>query len=367
MKNNIKVIKLNSMDLPVITEVRGKEWVSYGKKNDYPNELINLLQTSAIHNTAIQAKLDAVIGEGIELIGDEFVNRENETLNDVYKKIAYDYETFGGYALNVIWSKGGDKVAEIYHLDFSKVRSGKMDEEDKINYYYFSSNWNNTRKYKPVEYKAFNTTDTKGDNANQIFYFYEYSPGLDYYPLPSYVGAVNDIQLDGRISKYHNANISNGMSPGMVINFPNGEPEPDEMRRLYNDLNEAFAGEDNAGKVFLTFSEGQELAPQITTIDSANDDYYVILETRISSRILTAHRITSPLLVGIRDTGTGLGNNANELEVAYTHFYSSVIEPIQKSLNSSLMKVLKPFGYNIQLKVIPSKLDFNKLNTENNL
>ena len=124
-------------------------------------------------------------------------------------------------------------------------------------------------------------------------------------------------------------------------------------------MNASFAGEENAGRVFLTFSEGQELAPQIQAIDNANDDYYVVLEQRISSRILTGHRITSPLLVGIRDTGTGLGNNANELEVAYTHFMSSVIQPIQKQLNSSLEKVLRSFGLNIKLKIKPSKLDFN--------
>jgi hypothetical protein len=361
MKNHIKIINLEALDLPQFLEVRGKEWVSYGKDNLYPNKLIELTETSAIHSTAIQAKLDAVIGEGIEGIGNEFVNRQGETLDEVYKKLAYDYLIFGGYALNVVWSKGGDKIAEIYHLDFSKVRSGKLNEEDKVEEYYYSSNWNNTRKYTPQQYKAFDITDTKGDNANQVFYFYEYSPGKDVYPLPDYIASVNDIQLDGRISKFHNANISNGLAPGMLINFPNGEPEPDEMRRLYNDINESFAGEDNAGKVFLTFSEGQELAPQITTIDKMNDDYYVILESRISSRILTAHRITSPLLLGIRDTGTGLGNNANELEVAYTHFLSSVIEPIQKVLNKSLMKVLRGFGYNIQIKIIPSTLDFNKL------
>jgi capsid portal protein len=191
---------------------------------------------------------------------------------------------------------------------------------------------------------------------------YQYSPGVDLYPLPDYIGAVNDIQLDGRISVFHNSNLSNGMSPGLIINFPNGEPSPEEMRVLHKDLNEAFSSEHNAGKLFLTFSDGQELAPQISTIDSANDDYYVVLETRITSRILSAHRIASPRLVGLTVEGaTGLGNNAEEMEVAYVHFMSSVIEPKQKVVNKSLEKVLRNMGINVSVKVIPSTLDFEKI------
>ena len=359
MNDLMKIIQLQALDLPEFREVRGKEWISYGGDNMYPQKLIELQHTSAIHNTAIRSKLDAVIGEGVEGVGLDYVNANNENINDIYKKIAFDFLMFGGYALNIIWNRAGDRIAEIYHLDFSKVRSGKMNEEDKVEEYYYSSNWNNTRKYKPNSYPSFSTTKTKGDYASQIFYFYEYSPGCDIYPLPDYIGAINDIELDARVSRFHNANISNGMSPGLMINFPNGEATPEERRRLYNDLNASFAGEENAGRVFLTFSEGSELAPSVQTIDSANDDYYVVLETRISSRILTAHRITSPLLVGIRDTGTGLGNNANELEVAYTHFMSTVIEPIQEDLNKSFERVLRSFGLNVRVKVIPSTLDFN--------
>jgi hypothetical protein len=359
---NIEIVNLQALDLPVFQEVRGKDWVSYGADNLYPQKLIELQQTSAIHNTCINAQLDAMIGEGIALIGDDYMNRDEETLDDIYRKISYDFLLYGGFSLNVIWSKGGDKIAEIYHLPFDKVRSGKINEEDEVTHYYYSSNWANTRKYKPVEYPIYDKTNTKGDSASQIYYCYQYSPGVDLYPLPDYIGAVNDIQLDGRISIFHNSNLSNGMTPGLIINFPNGEPSPEEMRVLHNDLNEAFSSEHNAGKLFLTFSEGQDLAPQISTVDSANDDYYVVLETRISSRILSAHRIASPRLVGLTVEGAGgLGNNADEMEVAYVHFMASVIEPKQKVVNKNLEKILRGMGMNVSIRVIPSTLDFEKI------
>ena len=360
----IKTFEFEAMGLPVFKEVRGKDWISYGEDNLYPKALIELLETSAIHSTAVQSKTDAVIGEGILDYGTMVVNSEGETLNDVYEKIAYDKVTFNGYAINVIWNRAGKGVAEIYHLPFANVRSGKMDENDKVNEYFYSSNWTNTRKYTPNRYAAFSATDNKGENASQIFYQYDYSPSSDIYPLPDYIGAINDIELDARISRFHNANISNGLTPSLLINMPNGEPEDDQKRKLYNDLNKSFSGEENAGRMMLTFSEGPELKPQIETIDAANDDYYIILEERITSRILTAHRITSPLLVGIRTTGAGLGSNSEEIEVAYTHFLSTVVQPIQKSINRSLMKVLSQMKVETPIQVIPSKMDFNTTTTE---
>ena len=43
---------------------------------------------------------------------------------------------------------------------------------------------------------------------------------------------------------------------------------------------------------------------------------------------MVAHRITSPMLLGIKDN-TGLGNNAEELQVAYELFKNSVIKPFR--------------------------------------
>jgi capsid portal protein len=355
----IHLINLEAINLPKFEEVRGKDWVKYGDKNMFPAMLVDLLNTSAIHGTAIQAKLDATIGEGVIDVGNTIVNSKNETLNDVYEKMAYDYLVFGGYSLNCIWNRGGDAVVELYHIPFNNVRSGKLNEEDEVTDYYYSSDWNNVRKYVPKRYQAFNSTDNKGDNASQIFYYYDYSPASDVYPLPSYMGAVNDIELDARISRFHNANISNGMSPSLLINLPNGVPSPEEQRILHRDLNNSFSGENNAGRVFLTFSDGADRAPQLTPVQSANDSYYVVLEERISSRILTAHRITSPLLIGIRDGG-GLGNNAQEIEVAYTHFMSSVIKPIQTSLNKSLGRVTRAMGIEEAIRISPAKLDFEE-------
>ncbi len=106
----IHVINLEAINLPEFREVRGKDWVNFGVRNLFPVKLVELLNTSAIHNTAVQAKLDATIGEGIRIMGDDIANPTGETLDEIHEKAALDYLVFGGYALNPIWNRAGDKM-----------------------------------------------------------------------------------------------------------------------------------------------------------------------------------------------------------------------------------------------------------------
>ena len=351
---SIKGSKFEALELPNIKEIRGKDYMYYGDKNLFPQKLIQLYDSSAMHHTCVQAITDGIIGEGIEIIGEEYINSKGETVNEVFEKIALDYELFNGYALNVVWNKEATRIVEIYHLPFANVRSGKVNEDDEVTEYYYSSDWTNLRKHPATPYRAFDPTDNKKDNASQIYYVFNYTPGNDTYPLPSYVGALNDIELDGRVSRFHNANISNGLAPSMFVQFRNGIPNPEERRDIHSEIERTFSGEENAGRFFLAFSEpGKEL--QVTPIENANDDYYITLEARISSRILTAHRITSPLLLGIKDAA-GFSSNADEIKVAYTHFESTVVEPKRKKILSTYGYILKLSGYNVALTVAPKQI-----------
>lgn len=351
---SIKGAKFEAMDLPVIREVRGKEYMEFGVNNLFPQELIKLYDTSAINHTCIDAIRDGIVGEGIVNYGEDYINGDGETINEVFQKISLDYVLYGGYALNVIWNKEGTRIAEIYHLPFANVRSGKPDEEDRVNSYFYSSDWSKIRKYKPVQYAAFDITTTKGDDASQIYYCKNYTPGNEVYPLPAYIGGVNDIQLDARVSRFHNANISNGLAPSMFVQFRNGIPNPEERRDIYREIEDTFTGEENAGRFFLAFSEpGKEM--QVTPVENANDEYYITLEQRITSRILTAHRITSPLLLGIKE-GAGFSSNSEEIITSYSHFMNTVVLPKQKKILSTFGYMLKLWGLNVTLEIEPTPI-----------
>lgn len=346
--------KFESIKLPSIEEKRGKDWVDFGSNNLYPQLLIELFNNSAMHHTAVEAIVDGIVGEGFKYFGEEVINSFGETMNEVFAKIALDYKLFGGYSLNVIWARDGETIAEIYHLPFNGVRSGLMNDDEKIEEYWYCSDWAKYRKFKPTAYPAYSTTNNKDENSSQIFYYFDYTVGQFYYPLPSYVGAINDIDTDARISRFHANNLKNGLAPSMMLTFKNGIPTPDEQASIWKDIEQTFAGEENAGQFFVNFAEpGRE--PLLQPIENANDDYYITLESRITSRILTSHKITSPLLLGIKDA-SGFSNNADEIEVAYNHFMGTVIRPDQKKLVKSFNKLINQTGLTVKLEIEPSKI-----------
>jgi hypothetical protein len=153
----------------------------------------------------------------------------------------------------------------------------------------------------------------------------------------------------------------------MMINFRNGIPSNDERQMIVRDIEGTFAGETNAGRFFTFFSEPGKEA-QVTPIESANDTYYTVLEERVTSRILTAHRITSPLLLGIRDAGGGLGSNKDEIMVAYGHFFGTVLQPIQKKLVAKMTWLTDKMGFGLELEIEPSTiiLDDTTVETDEN-
>ena len=348
--------------VPEIFKVRGYPWISYGADNLYPSYVTELYNKSAINRRALQSKILGVFGEGLRTADPELeyvLNRANdeETWNDVFEKIVTDYEIYGGFALNVIWNATGDRIHSFYHLPFTAIRSGEIDPiTDKVEHYYYSSNWTRFKKYRPIRYKSFDPNDAL-QCPSQVFYFFDYHPGSPYYPLPSYSGSLQDITIDVEVSNLHLSNLANGLNPSLFISFVNGQPSIENQKMIYDSLASSFAGTMNTGKFFCAFSDDKEHAPEVTPIESANDDYYVNLETRITTRILTGHGITSPLLLGLyKEGGSGLGSNTNEILVAYESFKNTVLKPEIRALLKPMDRIMHYSGYDTKLYIEPLKL-----------
>ena len=75
---------------------------------------------------------------------------------------------------------------------------------------------------------------------------------------------------------------------------------------------------------------------------------YQFLSGEAMQKIMVAHRIVSPLLLGIKDN-TGFGNNADELKSASILFDNVVIRPFQRLIIDAVTKVLNFNGVNLNL------------------
>ena len=379
MKDNIININLETSTAPVVTEVRGRDWIEYGDANGewrnlYPQFLIDLYYSSSISAAIINSTSEMIAGEAL-IIDDEedrnlearvklqnFMNRANgnESLHEVIKKLAFDFKLQGGFALNLVWSKDRTQIAEIYHVDVSKLRCARPDEFGKTPGYYISADWTNTRQNKPYYVPAFNANDRT--SANQIMYAGLYSPDMNSYYTPDYVSCNNWALIDARVSEFHLNNISNSFSGSYLFSFNNGTPTAEERRDIEQSITDKFTGSKAAGRFVLCFSDDRTRAPEITPMNTADlDKQYLALQELLTSNILSGHRVTSKTLMGI-DSANGFSSNTDEIINAANFYLNTVIKPFQDSLVKQLRKIFQinnmdmPVNF-VQLKPITVQFD----------
>ena len=377
MKDNIININLETSTAPTVQEVRGRDWIEYGTedwRNLYPQFLIDLYYSSSITAAIVNSSAEMIAGEDLIISEEEdrdlearvklqnFMNRanSNESLHEVIKKLSFDFKLQGGFALNIVWSKDRTQIAEVYHLDVSKLRCAKPDEFGKTPGYYISSDWTNTRQNKPHYVPAFNANDRT--SANQIMYSGLYSPNMNSYYTSDWVSCTNWALIDGRISEYHLNAISSGFSGSFMVNFSNGIPTSEERNQIEQSLAAKFQGQDNAGKLILTFSDDKTRTPEIQAITPSDlDKQYLALQELLTSNILSGHRVTSKTLMGI-DTANGFSSNTDEIINAANFFLNTVISPFQGQLIKQLRKIFQinnmdmPVQF-VQLKPITVQFD----------
>ena len=356
----LDLVKLSHYNIPHLVEDTRNDWVNFGHDNLYPNYLLDLFLGSAINGALIKSIGAMIYGEGLAAtnVDDNTDTKESylrltELLDnsddDVLKDLAMDLKLFGGCYVNVIWSRDRSRIAKMKHIPAQYIRSGKM-IDGEIDTYYYSANWAKHKKaeYRPRPYRAFSTEDRS--SASQILMIRDKNPALFYGFAPDYVAATDWIQMELEIAQFHLSNITSGMTPSMHVGFSNGVPTDEERRTIERQLNAKFAGSGNAGKILITFNDGKETAPIIEPIQM-NDaqSAWEGMSKQAVNQILAGHRVTSPILFGIRSEGGGLGNNADELRDAYSLFNNTVVIPFQHTLLKGLEKIFRVNDINLDL------------------
>jgi DNA-binding MarR family transcriptional regulator len=297
-----------------------------------------------------------IVGNG--WVGEEAivkkVNRE-ETLNDLTKKVALDLELFGGAYIQVIWSVMGAQIAELWHCDYTKIRTNKDNTQ-----FWYKEDWKTTRNQEKAEvYNAFNPANPQGV---QILYVKEYRPGMNVYSLPGYFGALNYIESDVEVSKHVLGNAQTGFSASKLITLPNGEPSPDEKRAVSRQFDNMYTGADGK-KYLLAFVNDATRKPIVDDLgasDLTKEDFSRVDEL-IQTNIFSGHQITSPDLFGIAVPGQ-LGNR-QQMRDSYEIFNNTYVRYKQMQIEGVFNMLGQYAGVTVELKlqpVDPIGIDFSE-------
>jgi hypothetical protein len=262
-------------------------------------------------------------------------------LNSELRKCAIDLKIQNGFALEVNWSVDRTVIANISHLPFENLRSGVCDEEEVVQWYYYSRDWSDSRQ-EPEAIARFNP-ETKNEYPTQVLYVKPFSVGSYYYPKPDYIGAINYIELEKEISVFHINNIKNGLSPSFAIHFKIGIPSDEERREIRRDIERQAAGAQNAGKFWMTFSDEPDRAPTIEAFTLSDaDKQYQFLSEETTAKIMIGHRVTNPQMFGVMVAGK-LGGGT-ELEASMDLFNQQVVTPYQEVLNEAVITLMQASG-----------------------
>lgn len=322
-----------------------KGWVTLGEANLFSNYLIDLYYSSPVHSALTMSIAFMIAGKEFKS-NNPAAQREIDRLklNAIRRPITLDAKMQGGYYLEIIWSVDRTTVAKINHLPYENVRLAVANDEDVIPGVYYSKDWNDMRKKKnaPVFIPMYNAT-TKADEPSQVLFVGIMTPGSAYYPKPDYYSAINYIEITREISEFYRAFLSNGMAPSYFLHMNNGIPDPEEQMAIRRNW-ETLMGARKAGKVVFTFNESADRMPRLDLVPMTDaDKQWQELSVQSRENILAAHRVTSPLLFGIRDAG-GLGSNADEMKNAYRIFNKNIIEPYQQIVTDSIEEIFKGMG-----------------------
>lgn len=338
----------------------GKNRVEWGDGNAYPDYLLTLSEETPSLRSIIAGTVDYICGNEVQLIGPsplpenvedgllgrlDVMNRKGETISAQYRKLALDLVVYGGFALQVIRSASG-KVAETNYIDLRFLRSNK---DNTV--FYYSEKWGKGGrgdvivypKYIPISERHWIrlSDDEKNANVSSIFFFK--IDDRHTYPLPLYNAAIKACETERSISDYHLNSLANGFSSSVIVNFNNGTPSEKIQEEIENNVNEKFAGYQNAGRPLVAFNTDRAHAVSVDKIST--DDFgerYAALEKTSRQQIFSSFR-ANPNLFGIATESTGF--NSEEYESAFRLFNRTVVKPLQGAIVSAFEYIFQQVGY----------------------
>ena len=336
----MELLKLKEYEERSYAEIPSYEgWVKYGDDNLFPQYLVDLYKSSATHNALCTSIAMMIFGDGVQADSLEARLKIQEWgLEDEIRKACVDLKIQGGFALEVVYSIDRTTISKVRHCPFENLRSGEVDDDERVHWYYYSKDWSDKRE-EPIPVHAFHP-DMKNEHPTQILYVKPFSPGSYYYPKPDYIGSVDYIELDKEIGKYHINNIKNGLAPSFTIHFKNGVPANEERRKIRNDIERQLAGATTAGKFIITYSDSPDRKPDFEPFPLSDaDKQYQFLSTEVSDKIMIGHRVVSSAMFGVKTAGQ-LGNT-QELEIASELFDRQVVKPYQRVVKNAIESILQ--------------------------
>ena len=345
---NFSVVNLSQQDIPIVIEdIKTRyQWVPVGiiGPDDYFQNITDSYTTSTTNAACVEGISDLIFGKGLYSKSEAFQTVLDKLIpQEEIKRAIFDLKLYGNAAFQVYWDDAHTKIVKFYHIPVQTIRAEKIYDNPKIENYFYCIDWNDQKAQRnKKKIPAFGCSNEK----MELLYIKNYSPGKYYYSLPDWMSALQFAYVEAELSNLHLNNIENGFMPLVMINMNNGIPAPEERQTIESLIESKFTGTRNAGRFMISFNDDAERRPTLETIniDNLHDKYKYVAEYA-QDRILVGHRVTSPLLFGIRTQANGFSSQSEEMKTAYSILQTMTINPFQNLIINFLTTALSEGGY----------------------
>ena len=351
--SNISILNLSAYTSPVIQENKKNSYIEYGSDNNYFQYLIDRYLYSATNGAIITGVANMIYGKGLEALDSNQKPNEYAQMKSIIKdsdlrKVALERKLLGMAAMQVVMQ--GKMVKQVLHFPMQTLRAEKCNDKGQIEAWYYHPDW--AKKKQSEDAKRIPAFGFGNGNEVEIYVIHPYVSGFDYYSPIDYSGSLPYALLEENIADYQINDVQNGFSGTKVINFNNGIPSEEMRDKMKRDVMGKLTGA-RGEKVIVAFNSNAESK---TTVEDLplNDApaHYEYLSKECFEKLIVGHRITNPMLLGIRETGRGLSSNADEIETSTLMFLNLVIKPYQNELITALDAILAVNGISLDLRFV---------------
>jgi hypothetical protein len=344
----------------------------YGTGNDYPQKVLEIINSSGTGRTCMDIYVKFVEGAGFQdpTLAATILNSNGERANSLHRKAAKDLKNFNGFAVCVKYN-GMGLPYEYFNVPFEHCRleieatGSKNSYTGRIALY---DDWTNqtgklfdmrqvkfVNKYNPQN--ALNEMIAAGGPENylgQIMYFT--ADGDWEYPISPFDPVITDMLTEESVStvKHRNAKfnflpsgilVRKGIKPRTLDNGATDPHDPYNEEQLQSAENiKKMQGDENASKIWVVDVDADEEKPEFIDFTAKNyDRQYEVTEKTVQENIGRMFMIP-PILRGV-DIGAGFGadlmtnayqfmnsatgNERRMLEVAFRDLLTYYITPFQ--------------------------------------
>lgn len=322
-----------------------KKIKAYGQGNDYPQKILEIINSSGTGKTCMDVYVKFIEGDGFtdQVLGNSVINSRGEKTNTLLRKFAKDLKSFNGFSCLVKYD-GLGMPTEFFNVPFEHCRLEIDSDKNYTGRIAVHPDWTSQTglKLNIADVKYINhfdpsavieqMTDVGGplNYLGQILYCT--ADGDHEYPISPFDPVVTDMLTEESVSTVKHRNAKFNFLPSGILVRKGKQPRTldngqiDTTDPVYQEQSESaemikkMQGDENASKIWVVDVDADEEKPEFIDFSAKNfDKTYELTETTVQDNIGRMFMIP-PILRGV-DIGAGFG--ADLMKNAYDFMNSA--------------------------------------------